>query len=114
MLRNLPWDVLTAILATVLITVFFITSSDSGSLVDDMVTSGGHPDPPRAQRIFWAVSEGTVAAVLLMAGGLQALRAASLTTGLPMAVFLIVASYGLVKALREDEGAGTIEAMHHR
>ena len=92
-------------LATLLIVVFFITSSDSGSLVNDMVTSGGDSSPPRAQRVFWAVSEGAVAMTLLLAGGLSALRTASLTTGLPMAAFLLVASVGLLRALRVDASA---------
>ncbi|TQE92534.1 MAG: hypothetical protein FKY71_19910 [Spiribacter salinus] len=74
MLDQLPLQTFTSILATLMVVVFFVTSSDSGSLVDDMVTSGGHPHPPKEQRIFWAVAEGTVAATLLLSGGLQALR----------------------------------------
>lgn len=108
LLDQLPLSTLTAVLATALIFIFFVTSSDSGSLVDDMVTSGGHPNPPRAQRVFWALAEGAVAATLLITGGLQALRAASLTTGLPMAVFLLVAMYGLIRALRVDAAADGI------
>ena len=103
-LEHLPLHTLTWALATLLVIVFFVTSSDSGSFVDDMVTSGGHPNPPKAQRIFWAVAEGTVAATLLYFGGLNALRTASLTTGLPMAVFLLIAMVGIVKALRVDYG----------
>jgi choline/glycine/proline betaine transport protein len=90
------------VLSVLLTFVFFVTSSDSGSLVDDMVTSGGDPNPPTAQRIFWVVSEGAVAATLLLAGGLQALRTASLTTGLPMSIFLLTACYGLFHALRRN------------
>jgi choline/glycine/proline betaine transport protein len=113
-LERLPFHTLTWSLATALVIVFFITSSDSGSLVDDMVTSGGHPNPPRAQRVFWALAEGTVAAVLLYAGGLTALRTASLTTGLPMSVFILVAAVGLLRALRVDyatEGIPTVERL---
>jgi choline/glycine/proline betaine transport protein len=102
MLARLPGESVTGVLATLLVVVFFITSSDSGSLVDDMVTSGGHPNPPRAQRVFWAVSEGAVAGTLLLAGGLQALRTASLTSGLAMAALLLVASYGLLRSLHRD------------
>jgi choline/glycine/proline betaine transport protein len=102
-LEQLPFHQVTWVLATVLILVFFVTSSDSGSFVDDMVTSGGDPNPPRPQRVFWAIAEGAVAAVLVMAGGLQALRTASLTTGLPMALFLLIAAYGLYRALKTDE-----------
>ena len=102
MLDQLPFASITSVLALLMVVVFFVTSSDSGSLVADMVTSGGHPHPPKAQRVFWAVAEGTVAATLLLAGGLQALRTASLTSGLPMTVFLLVACWGLAKALRVD------------
>jgi len=101
-LDDLPLGAITAVLATVLVVIFFVTSSDSGSLVDDMVTSGGDPNPPRVQRLFWALSEGAVALTLLLAGGLQALRTASLTTGLPLAVFLLIGTVGLVRALRID------------
>lgn len=102
LLDRLPWSSVTAVLATLVVAVFFVTSSDSGPLVDDMVTSGGHPHPPKIQRVFWAVAEGTVAATLLVAGGLQALRTASLTSGLPMTVFLLLVCWGLYKALRAD------------
>lgn len=103
MLSYLPGSPVTGVLATLLVVIFFVTSSDSGSLVNDMVTSGGHPDPPRVQRVFWALTEGAVAAVLLLAGGLQALRTASLSSGLAMAALLLVASYGLLKSLRIDQ-----------
>ncbi|MCF7985592.1 MAG: BCCT family transporter [Thiohalocapsa sp.] len=105
LLARLPLAAYSSVLATLMVAVFFVTSSDSGSLVDDMVTSGGHPHPPRAQRVFWAVAEGTVAATLLISGGLTALRTASLTSGLPMTVFLLVACLGLFKALSADVAA---------
>ncbi len=103
MLGDLPLPEITWVVATLLVLVFFVTSSDSGSFVDDMVTSGGHPNPPRPQRVFWALAEGAVAATLLLAGGLKALRSASLTTGLPMSIFLLVAAYGLYRGLRRNE-----------
>ena len=114
-LGELPLAGLTQAAATLLVLTFFVTSSDSGSLVDDMVTSGGHPDPPRAQRVFWALAEGAVAATLLMAGGLEALRTASLTTGLPISILLLVSGVGLLRALRVDAsvaGVPSPETLH--
>jgi len=103
LLGELPLAGVSSVAALVLVVLFFITSSDSGSLVDDMVTSGGDPDPPKAQRVFWAVSEGSVAATLLVAGGLQAIRNVSLTTGLPVAVILLLGAAGFVRAARRRE-----------
>ena len=90
------------IVAVLLIAGFFITSSDSGSLVIDSLTSGGKIDAPVGQRIFWAVTEGTVAAVLLLGGGLQALQTATIITGLPFALILLIMCYSLYKGLKED------------
>jgi len=102
MLGELPLADLSMTLATLVIVIFFITSSDSGSLVDDMVTSGGHPHPPVAQRIFWAVSEGAVAATLLIVGGLSAIQQAAISLGLPMSILLVLACIGMVLAFRAE------------
>ena len=97
-----PLAVVTSILAMIVVIVFFVTSSDSGSFVIDIITSGGHENPPVGQRVFWAVLEGVVAAVLLVAGGLGALQTASITAGLPFAIVLLVMCYSLVKGLRRE------------
>jgi choline/glycine/proline betaine transport protein len=102
MLERLPLATLSSGLTVVVVTLFFVTSSDSGSMVVDMITSGGHPTPPVWQRIFWASAEGVVASVLLLAGGLRALQAAAIATGLPFAVVLLVMCFSLVRALREE------------
>ena len=99
-LETLPLGNWSMALATLVILVFFVTSSDSGSFVDDMVTSGGDPNPPRIQRVFWAVSEGAVAATLLIAGGLSAIRNASIALGLPMSIVLTLAALALIRVLR--------------
>ncbi len=104
MLDHLPLATISSIAATLVIITFFVTSSDSGSLVIDMLASGGKPNPPVGQRVFWAVSEGVVAAVLLLAGGLTALQTASITTGLPFTVVLLFMCYSLHKGL-SAEGA---------
>ncbi len=102
MLDSLPLATITSIAATVVIITFFVTSSDSGSLVIDMLASGGNPNPPVGQRVFWAISEGAVAAVLLLAGGLGALQTASITTGLPFTVVLLLMCYSLYKGLSTE------------
>ncbi|MCX2679559.1 BCCT family transporter [Galbibacter sp. EGI 63066] len=100
--QDYPLSIAINIIAVILIAGFFITSSDSGSLVIDSLTSGGKIEAPVGQRIFWAVTEGAVAAVLLLGGGLKALQTATIVTGLPFAIILIVMSYSLYKGLKED------------
>jgi len=102
MLSYFPLTSITSLVGIILVTFFFVTSSDSGSLVVDHLTSGGKLDSPVPQRIFWAVMEGVVAAVLLLGGGLGALQTASITTGLPFAVVLLIMCYSLYRGLAED------------
>jgi len=89
-------------IATVLIVTYFVTSSDSGTLVVNTILSVGDTNPPVAHRVIWGVSEGAVAAVLLLAGGLAALQAAAISAALPLAVILVVMTYGLIKSLYEE------------
>ena len=108
LLQNYGFPLLSSILAIIVIVLFFVTSSDSGSLVIDIITAGGHLDPPLPQRIFWAITEGVVAAVLLYVGGDQALtslQTAAIATGLPFAIVLVAVGISLIRALsRESEG----------
>lgn len=104
LLQDLPLPALTSVLGMAVIVLFFVTSSDSGSLVIDMLASGGNPRPPVGQRLFWAVSEGVVAAVLLLTGGLAALQTAAITTGLPFAAVLLLMTVSLWVALRREPG----------
>lgn len=98
----LPSAKISAAIALVVLVLFFVTSSDSGSLVVDSITSGGDLDPPLGQRVYWASVEGVVAATLLATGGLSALQAGAIATGLPFAVLLLLMSHGLLKTLRRD------------
>ena len=102
MLQQLPLTGITSFVGIILVVVFFVTSSDSGSLVVDSLTSGGKLESPVPQRVFWAVTEGVIAAVLLLGGGLQALQTASIATGLPFAVVLLVMCYSLYKGLNQE------------
>jgi len=85
--------------------VFFITSSDSGSLVIDSITAGGKVDAPKPQRVFWAVIEGVIAIALLIGGGLTALQAAVISTGLPFTLVLLAACYAIVRGLMSEPKA---------
>jgi choline/carnitine/betaine transport len=89
-------------IATTCIVLFFVTSSDSASMVIDIMASGGNPDPPVGTRLFWAIAEGLVAAALLVAGGLEALQAASIAAALPFTFILIAACWALTRALRQE------------
>lgn len=94
-----------SILGTLLVISFFVTSSDSGSLVVDNITSGGKLDSPVPQRVFWACMEGFIAAVLLLIGGseaLSALQTAVISTGLPFAIILILMSFLLIESVRKS------------
>jgi choline/glycine/proline betaine transport protein len=102
MFEHMPLSMISSGLATILVITFFVTSSDSGSLVIDMITSNGHPKPPVWQRIFWAVTEGCVAAALLVAGGLKALQTASIAGALPFVVIMLLMCFGLMKGLRME------------
>lgn len=101
-LEEFPFAVALNIIGVILIAGFFVTSSDSGSLVVDSLTSGGKIDAPVGQRVFWAVAEGAVAAVLLIGGGLQALQTASIVTGLPFAFILLFMCYSLYTGVRDE------------
>ncbi|MFW6020086.1 MAG: BCCT family transporter [Bacteroidales bacterium] len=99
LLEQFPWAMVTSFAGIVLVIGFFVTSSDSGSLVVDSLTAGGKLDAPVMQRIFWALTEGGVAAVLLVGGGLGALQTAAITTGLPFALLLMFMTHSLLKGL---------------
>ncbi len=105
MLEQLPVAAITSFVGIVLVIVFFVTSSDSGSLVIDTITAGGKIDAPVAQRVFWAVFEGLVAIALLLGGGLGALQAAAVSTGLPFALVLLLGCWALVKGLMAEPRA---------
>jgi BCCT family betaine/carnitine transporter len=101
-LEQLPWSQITAFIAIVLVIVFFVTSSDSGSLVIDAITAGGKIDAPKPQRVFWGLMEGAVAIALLAGGGLAALQAMAVSTGLPFTIVLLVGCYAIVKGLMSE------------
>ena len=114
MIDQFPLYSIVAPLCLVLIVVFFVTSSDSGSLVIDTITAGGKMDAPVAQRVFWCTFEGLVAIALLLGGGLNALQGAAVSMGIPFTIVVLSMCYCLWLALRSEKaklglpaGAGT-------
>ncbi|SFP94381.1 choline/glycine/proline betaine transport protein [Geopseudomonas sagittaria] len=101
-LEQFPFASVLSLLAVLMVVVFFVTSADSGSLVVDMLASGGSNHTPLWQRIFWASSIGVVAIALLLADGLSALQTATIASALPFSVILLASMWGLLKALHLD------------
>ena len=97
--EQLPLSSLASLVTVFLIITFFVTSSDSGSLVIDSLSAGGRDDSPVWHRAFWAITEGVVASTLLLAGGLKALQAMAITTALPFAIIMLLAALGMWRAL---------------
>lgn len=105
MLEQLPLSNITCFIAIVLVVVFFVTSSDSGSLVIDSITAGGKVDAPKPQRVFWALIEGAIAIALLLGGGLTALQTMAVSTGFPFTIILLIACYAIIKGLTGEPKA---------
>ncbi|SEK54248.1 betaine/carnitine transporter, BCCT family [Roseovarius azorensis] len=102
MLDPLPLATITSTIGIILVVVFFVTSSDSGSLVIDTITAGGKVDAPVSQRVFWCIFEGAVAIVLLIGGGLAALQSAVISTGLPFTLVLLVMCWAIFRGLQGE------------
>ncbi len=102
MLEQLPLHQISSFIGIVLVIVFFVTSSDSGSLVIDTITAGGKVEAPTPQRVFWATFEGLVAIALLLGGGLTALQAMAVSTGFPFTIVLLLACYAIIQGLMSE------------
>ena len=102
MLGELPLTQISSFVGIILVVVFFVTSSDSGSLVIDTITAGGKVNAPVPQRAFWAILQGVVAISLLLGGGLVALQAMAVSTGLPFTIVLLVGCVSIVKGLMSE------------
>ena len=99
-LENFPWSTALTGLSILMIVIFFVTSCDSGAMVIDMLCSNGRNDTPVWQRLFWAIGVGVVGAVLSLAGGLDALQTMTIASALPFSLVLLMACFGLIKALQ--------------
>ncbi|MCF2856849.1 BCCT family transporter [Pseudoalteromonas sp. SMS1] len=110
-LENYPLSQFLIGLSIIMIVVFFVTSCDSGAMVIDMLCSNGNNNTPLWQRLFWSIGVGVVAAALSLAGGLDALQTLTIVSALPFSVVLLIACYGLIKALRIDDTKRSAQTM---
>ncbi|MCY7295037.1 BCCT family transporter [Alteromonas sp. a30] len=101
-LEHFPFSQVLSGIAVAMVVIFFVTSCDSGAMVVDMLCSNGHNNTPLWQRIYWAVAVGVVAIILMTAGGLNALQTMTIASALPFAIILLIALFGLIKALRVE------------
>ena len=108
LLSTFPAASLLVAVAIVSVAIFFITSSDSGTYVNGMLTSGGNPNPPVFLRITWGVVEGAIAAILLFTGGLGALQTASIVGGFPFMIIMLLMLYCLMKSLFQERSEGSL------
>lgn len=102
MLNELPLASITSFIGIVLVIIFFVTSSDSGSLVIDTITAGGKVESPTPQRVFWCIFEGAVAIALLLGGGLASLQSMVLSTGILFTAVVLIMCWSLLKGLRME------------
>lgn len=113
-LGDLPLGMVFSIVGVILVVLFFITSSDSGSLVMNMLTAGGHPNPPTWSRILFSLLEGAIAIGLLLAGGLEGLQAASLATALPFSIIMVLMAVAVYRGLRLDSALADQSRLERR
>ena len=102
LLQEFPFGQVASFIAIFIVVIFFVTSSDSGSLVIDVISSNGELNPPVKQRVFWALAQGAIAAILMAGGGLLALQTASIIAGLPFTIVLLLMIVSLSKMLKQD------------
>lgn len=101
-LEQFPLSSVVSFIAICLVATFFITSSDSGSLVIDMLAAGGNPNPPVKQKVYWAILEGAVAAALVLVGGLAAVQSAALNAAVPFCIIMLLMCWSLLRSLKQE------------
>ena len=107
-LGSFPWGTLTSALAVFLIAIFFVTGADSASIVMGMLSQNGCEEPRRGLTVFWGVTTGAVAGVLLWSGGLKALQTLVILVAGPFMLILIAMCLSTLKALRDEPYESTL------
>jgi glycine betaine transporter len=101
--NNLPMSTLFSLIGIVMVSIFFITSADSSTFVVGMMTSGGNLEPKGALKVFWGTLLGCIAGVLLVTGGLDAVKTVALAIGFPFMVVMMFMMYSMLKGFSQDE-----------
>jgi glycine betaine transporter len=114
LLAEFPLAAVSSTLVMVLITLFFVSSADSASVVLGMLSQRGVVTPSRGIVIMWGVAIAAVAAVLMFAGGLSAMQSATILVSTPFLLVLVAVCVNLVRELRADADGSDVEAAHVR
>jgi glycine betaine transporter len=114
MFSNLPAGGLLSVVAMILTSIFFITSADSSTYVVSMMTSGGNLHPKNTLRVFWGIVAGSIAAMLLLTGGLSAVQTVAFVFGFPFMIIMVFMMYSLLKAFREDENVEVVVQVEQK
>jgi glycine betaine transporter len=101
-LQYYPLPILISLVSIFMLWIFFVAGADAGTIVLGQMSAGGIEDTNRFIRLAWGVVIGAMAFVLLLSGGLDALRQAALLAGVPFAIIMIFMCYALYKGLRAD------------
>ncbi|HWV49496.1 MAG TPA: BCCT family transporter [Microbacterium sp.] len=105
LLQHIPGTTVVTIGAILLISIFFVTSADSGALVMGMIATGGQQNPKRWIRAFFVAVTAILAIALLLAGGLTALQTAAITIALPFSVVMILICWSTAIAFIRERRA---------
>ncbi|URF45307.1 BCCT family transporter [Dinoroseobacter shibae] len=101
------------VFGTILVTTYFVTSSDSGTLVVATILSEGNEHPMYRHRMIWGTFEGVVAAVLLVVGGsaaLSTLQTAAIIAALPFSVIMVLMCFAIIRCLALEHGKEAIRS----
>jgi glycine betaine transporter len=100
----LPLSSVLSILGFAVVAIYYITVADTATFVLGMLSEGGTLNPSNKIKMTWGVIQSALAAVLLLAGGLNVLQTASIAAALPFAIIMIVMCFSLLKGLKSEIG----------
>ncbi|WP_044469708.1 BCCT family transporter [Mannheimia massilioguelmaensis] len=100
--EHLPFEIISSTVAVIVISIFFVTSADSGIFVLNNIASQGNEQAPKWQSIFWGALLTVLGLSLLYSGGLASLQSMTLIIALPFMAIMLLLCFGLWKGLMID------------